>query len=81
MRSRSSRSIGKLDELAALLLEKETLDREQVVVFFSTVPKRAPATSTAGAHRRPAPEMFPPPDAPGLLRDDGPLGDVRLRER
>ena len=61
---------GKLDELAALLLEKETLDREEVERFFATVPKRAPRApevrSAGLAVSRT--EMFPPPDAPGPLR-------------
>jgi cell division protease FtsH len=57
----------RLDELAALLLEKETLDRE---AFFKTVEKRAPRApevrSAGLAVSRT--EMFPPPDAPGPLR-------------
>jgi cell division protease FtsH len=61
---------AKLDELAALLLEKETLDREEVERFFATVPKRAPRApevrSAGLAVSRT--EMFPPPDAPGPLR-------------
>jgi len=61
---------GKLDELAARLLEKETLDREEVESFFATVPKRAPrdpeVRSAGLAVSRT--EMFPPPDAPGPLR-------------
>ena len=32
----------KLDALAALLIEKETLGREEVATFFADVPKRAP---------------------------------------
>ncbi len=32
----------KLDELATLLIQKETLDREEVERFFAEVPKRAP---------------------------------------
>jgi cell division protease FtsH len=61
---------AKLDELAALLLEKETLDREEVERFFATVPKRAPRApevrSAGLAVSRT--EMFPPPDGPGPLR-------------
>ncbi|HEX6844266.1 MAG TPA: ATP-dependent zinc metalloprotease FtsH, partial [Actinomycetota bacterium] len=33
---------GKLDELAARLLEIETMEREQVVSFFADIPKREP---------------------------------------
>ena len=61
---------AKLDELAALLLEKETLDRVEVERFFSAVPKRAPRApevrSAGLAVSRT--EMFPPPDPPGPLR-------------
>ena len=32
----------KLDALADRLIEKETLDREEVAAFFADVPKRAP---------------------------------------
>jgi cell division protease FtsH len=60
----------RLDELAALLLEKETLDREEVEAFFKAVEKRAPRApevrSAGLAVSRT--EMFPPPDAPGPLR-------------
>ena len=59
-----------LDELAALLLEKETLDRDEVEAFFKAVEKRAPRApevrSAGLAVSRT--EMFPPPDAPGPLR-------------
>jgi cell division protease FtsH len=61
---------AKLDELAALLLEKETLDREEVERFFAAVPKRAPRApevrSAGLAVSRT--EMFPPPEGPGPLR-------------
>ena len=60
----------KLDELAALLLEKETLDRDEVEVFFRGVEKRsprAPEVRSAGLAVSRT-EMFPPPDAPGPLR-------------
>ncbi|HYY09219.1 MAG TPA: ATP-dependent zinc metalloprotease FtsH [Actinomycetota bacterium] len=60
----------KLDALAALLLEKETLEREEVEAFFKTVQKRAPRApevrSAGLAVSRT--EMFPSPDAPGPLR-------------
>ena len=61
---------AKLDELAALLLEKETLDREEVESFFKPVSKRAPRAPevrSAGLAVSRV-EMFPPPDAPGPLR-------------
>ena len=61
---------GKLDELAALLLEKETLDREEVESFFKAVAKRsprAPEVRSAGLAVSRV-EMFPQPDAPGPLR-------------
>jgi cell division protease FtsH len=61
---------GRLDELAALLLEKETLDREEVESFFKPVAKRAPRApevrSAGLAVSRT--EMFPQPDPPGPLR-------------
>jgi cell division protease FtsH len=54
---------GKLDELAALLLAKETLDREEVEAFFKAVERRqprAPEVRGAGlAVSRTA--TFPPP--------------------
>jgi cell division protease FtsH len=60
----------RLDQLAALLLEKETLDREEVEAFFKAVEKRAPRApevrSAGLAVSRT--EMFPQPDAPGPLR-------------
>jgi cell division protease FtsH len=60
----------KLDELAALLLEKETLDREEVELFFKAVAKRAPRApevrSAGLAVSRT--EMFPQPEGPGPLR-------------
>jgi cell division protease FtsH len=60
----------KLDALAALLLEKETLEREEVESFFKAVEKRAPRApevrSAGLAVSRT--EMFPPPEAPGPLR-------------
>ena len=61
---------GKLDELAALLLDKETLDREEVEVFFASVEKRsprAPEVRSAGLAVSRT-EMFPPPGPPGPLR-------------
>jgi cell division protease FtsH len=61
---------GKHDELAALLLEKETLDREEVESFFKAVAKRsprAPEVRSAGLAVSRV-EMFPQPDAPGPLR-------------
>jgi cell division protease FtsH len=61
---------GKLDELAALLLAKETLDRDEVESFFTAVEKRAPRApevrSAGLAVSRT--ETFPPPDGPGSLR-------------
>jgi cell division protease FtsH len=61
---------GKLDELAALLLAKETLEREEVEAFFKAVDKRAPrAPEVRGAGlavSRTA--TFPPPGPPGPLR-------------
>jgi cell division protease FtsH len=60
----------KLDTLAALLLEKETLEREEVESFFKAVEKRAPRApevrSAGLAVSRT--ERFPPPHAPGPLR-------------
>ena len=60
----------RLDELAALLLQKETLDRDEVEAFFKAVEKRAPRApevrSAGLAVSRT--EMFPSPDAPGPLR-------------
>jgi cell division protease FtsH len=61
---------SKLDELAALLLEKETLDREEVESFFKAVAKRsprAPEVRSAGLAVSRV-ELFPQPDAPGPLR-------------
>ena len=61
---------GKLDELAALLLDKETLDREEVERFFAAVEKRsprAPEVRSAGLAVSRT-EMFPPPEPPGPLR-------------
>jgi cell division protease FtsH len=64
----------KLDELAALLVEKETLDRDAVAAFFANVPKREPrAAEVRGAAlavsrqaRRSPPEAGPA--SPGTLR-------------
>src|ERR671915_387958 len=60
----------RLDQLAALLLEKETLDREEVESFFKAVAKRAPRApevrSAGLAVSRT--EMFPQPGPPGPLR-------------
>jgi cell division protease FtsH len=61
---------AKLDELAALLLEKETLDRDEVEAFFRGVEKRsprAPEVRSAGLAVSRT-EEFPPPDPPGPLR-------------
>jgi cell division protease FtsH len=61
---------GKLDELAALLLEKETLDREEVERFFASVEKRsprAPEVRSAGLAVSRT-EVFPQPEPPGPLR-------------
>ena len=61
---------AKLDELAALLLEKETLDREEVEAFFRAVEKRsprAPEVRSAGLAVSRT-EMFPQPGPPGPLR-------------
>jgi cell division protease FtsH len=60
----------KLDALAALLLEKETLDREEVVAFFVGVekrPPRAPEVRGAGlaVSRR---ATYPSPQPPDALR-------------
>jgi cell division protease FtsH len=60
----------KLDALAALLLEKETLDREEVVAFFVGVekrPPRAPEVRGAGlaVSRR---ATYPAPRPPDPLR-------------
>jgi cell division protease FtsH len=61
---------GKLDELAALLLAKETLEREEVEAFFKAVDKRAPrAPEVRGAGlavSRTA--TFPQSEPPGPLR-------------
>jgi cell division protease FtsH len=60
----------KLDELAALLLAKETLDREEVESFFKPVTKRsprAPEVRSAGLAVSRT-EMFPQPEGPGPLR-------------
>jgi cell division protease FtsH len=60
----------KLDELAAVLLEKETLDRDEVEAFFRGVEKRsprAPEVRSAGLAVSRT-EVFPPPDPPGPLR-------------
>ena len=58
---------AKLDELAALLLEKETLEREEVEAFFKGIEKRAPRSpevrSAGLAVSRT--EMFPRRQAPG----------------
>jgi cell division protease FtsH len=63
---------AKLDALATLLLEKETLDREEVMAFFGDVERRAPREAeerSAGlavsrkALRR---DHGPGPAAPGL---------------
>jgi cell division protease FtsH len=59
----------KLDALAALLLEKETLEREEVELFFKTVSKRPPRAPEVrsvglGVSRT---EMFPP-EGPRPLR-------------
>jgi cell division protease FtsH len=58
----------KLDALAALLLEKETLEREEVESFFRSVSKRPPrAPEVRGAGLAVSrTEMFPP-DGPGPL--------------
>jgi cell division protease FtsH len=60
----------KLDELAALLLAKETLDREEVEAFFKAVEKRAPRApeirSAGLAVSRT--EMVTPPNPPGPSR-------------
>ncbi|HEX5937485.1 MAG TPA: ATP-dependent zinc metalloprotease FtsH [Actinomycetota bacterium] len=61
---------GKLDELAALLLDKETLDRDEVEAFFRAVEKRsprAPEVRSAGLAVSRT-EMFPTADPPGPLR-------------
>jgi cell division protease FtsH len=60
----------KLDTLAALLLEKETLEREEVEAFFKSVEKRAPRApevrSAGLAVSRT--QTFPSPESPGPLR-------------
>ncbi len=59
----------KLDALAALLLAKETLEREEVESFFGTVPKRpprAPEVRSAGLAVSRTQTM--PPEGPGPLR-------------
>jgi cell division protease FtsH len=60
----------KLDTLAGLLLEKETLERDEVESFFKGVEKRAPRApevrSAGLAVSRT--QTFPPPEAPGPLR-------------
>jgi cell division protease FtsH len=66
----------KLDALAAVLLEKETLDREEVEKFFGDVEKRAPRDSeerSAGlaVTRASQKKRERRPSTPGTLGDPG----------
>ena len=60
---------SKLDELAALLLDKETLEREEVEAFFKAVERRSPrAPEVRGAGLAVSrTETFPQPEPPGPL--------------
>ena len=60
---------GKLDELAALLLDKETLERDEVEAFFKAVERRSPRAPEVrgGGLAVSRTETFPPPDPPGPL--------------
>ena len=66
----------KLDALAAVLLEKETLDREEVEKFFGDVEKRAPReaeerSAGLGVSRATQKKRERRPTAPGTLGDPG----------
>ena len=59
----------KLDELAALLLAKETLDRDEVEAFFKPVAKRAPrAPEVRSAGLAVSRTEMVHPEGPGPLR-------------
>ena len=68
---------AKLDALAAVLLEKETLDREEVETFFGDVEKRAPreaeerSAGLAVIAREPRRSADAVPSTPGTLGDPG----------
>ena len=67
---------AKLDALAAVLLEKETLDREEVEKFFGDIEKRLPREAeerSAGlaVTRASAEEAERRPSTPGTLGDPG----------
>jgi cell division protease FtsH len=66
---------AKLDALAARLVEQETLDREQVLVFFADLPKRDPRpTEVRGAALAVNRGAMKPPKtrpSPGSLGDPG----------
>jgi cell division protease FtsH len=65
----------KLDALAARLVERETLDREEVVAFFSDLPKRQPRPSDVrGAGLAVSRRAMRPPKG----RPSGSLGDPGL---
>ncbi len=66
----------KLDALAAVLLEKETLDREAVEQFFRDVEKRAPReaeerSAGLGVSRATQKKRGRRPSSPGTLGDSG----------
>jgi cell division protease FtsH len=67
---------AKLDALAKILVEKETLDREEVTAFFSDVARREPRPSQVRGHslavnRRPTKTPKTRPSSPGTLGDPG----------
>ncbi len=66
----------KLDALAKILVEKETLDRDEVVSFFSDVARREPRPSEERGHslavsRRAMRTPKTRPSSPGTLGDPG----------
>jgi cell division protease FtsH len=67
---------AKLDALAKILVEKETLAREEVTAFFSDVARREPRPSQVRGHslavnRRPTKTPKTRPSSPGTLGDPG----------
>jgi cell division protease FtsH len=67
---------AKLDALAKLLVDQETLDREEVLAFFSDVPRRDPRPSEIRGHslavnRRAMKATKDRPSSPGTLGDPG----------
>jgi cell division protease FtsH len=67
---------AKLDALATLLVEKETLDREGVKAFFADVPRREPRPSevrgrSLAVSRRAMKTPRTRPSSPGTLGDPG----------